>query len=163
MLLARMSGFPSPELVTVKATTGNNRILNLNYAGNNNFPGTVGHSVQLSVAQGIWLGSGTTPPTEMDYNLESRITSGLAVSGTVVTYDADQNGNPYLVYLFSLTNTSSSTITISEIGYVQQMSGSGYGSDSYILLDRTVLENPITIEPGEDAAVKYELKAILPT
>lgn len=104
---------------------------------------------------GIYLGSGDTAPTEADYTLASPITSGLSItssSGGTSTID-DQ-----LVrrYTFAVYNTSEETITIRELGACSQMA---YGSKKYYLtlLDRTVLDEPVVLAPGESAAITYKV------
>lgn len=130
------------------------------------FPYMVGTGVVLDTSYGIMIGTGTTPATEDDYMLESKITSGVTASGTSHSVNVDESGNPYLEYLFTITNTSENDLTISEIGYVQIInaatsSGTASTSGDYFLMDRTVLDNPVTIAASESAAIKYTLKTIL--
>lgn len=114
---------------------------------------------------GIWIGTGSDSPTENDYNLKSRITSGLTASTPTTTQGVDSDGNPYLTYLFTLTNTTSSDITVSEIGYVQNGGASSAIGESTsldrFLLDRTVLDSPVTVPAGGSAAIEYTLKTVL--
>ena len=115
---------------------------------------------------GIWVGSGNTPATKGDYALENRITSGLSkVGNTTVNVDED-NGNPYIRMDFILENTSGADITIKEVGYVQTLrysaSKSGAAStSSTFLIDRTVLESPVTIPAGGTGTIRYILKTVV--
>ena len=103
---------------------------------------------------GFVIGSGSTQPTEYDYKLEQMITSGF--SSAVLAFDqSDANGNPGAKFQFTITNTSNEPITISEIGtlgYCNQVS-----NGNVLLVDRTLLNTPITIQPGDFAIIVYEL------
>jgi len=116
---------------------------------------------------GIWVGSGNAEPAATDYNLGNRITSGA--SGTVSfpnNSGVDENGNPQLKMAVTITNTGSANITIAEIGFFQQVnahssaSGSS-GSSTLVMLDRAVLNTPVTIPAGESAAITYTLKTVI--
>ena len=108
---------------------------------------------------GILIGSGATPPTLDDYRLEAQITSGMTASNS---RGFDENGNPYTI--ITLTNASDKAITVREIGVV----GSGYynagsSGSKNVLLDRTILESPITIEPGGVGQITYTIRMNYPT
>lgn len=103
---------------------------------------------------GIIVGSGTTPPTIDDYKLESMITAGLSAS--VVAQGTDS-----YIRILTITNTSDHDITISEIGTL----GVGYYNQSTsfpMLVDRTVLDTPVTIPAGGIGKIEYEIKINLP-
>lgn len=115
---------------------------------------------------GVWIGSGTTPAAVTDYALENRITSG-ASGRCVVPSDTgvDENGNPQIMMVLTITNTGSSSITVSEVGFFQNVKAStspnsGGGSGTLIMLDRTLLNTPATIPAGESAAITYTLKTV---
>lgn len=104
----------------------------------------------------VYFGKGKTPATVNDYKLESIITSGLSINemsesssfaDNVVTKTAK----------YTLSNTSASEITIGEIGFIK------YINDRYYLLERTVLDEPITIPSGGAGTVNYEIKIQVPT
>lgn len=125
------------------------------------------NSVTLTNSPGFWVGTGTTPATENDYALENRITSGL--SSISITYvqaaGQDTNGNPNTEYLISVRNTSSAAINIGEIGLVQMCiygtTQSGISSNSGLfLIDRTVLDTPVTIAPGETKTIDYTITVL---
>ena len=112
---------------------------------------------------GIFIGSGSTPPTENDYKLENMITSGFTGA---VTYSHHMNeGVHSLVYDITITNTSDSPITISEVGYAVTVAcassiGSTSTSNATILYDRTVLPTPVTIAAGDFESIRYTLKTV---
>ena len=138
-------------------------------AKNGCFPASVTTNVRISstVNQGIYLGSGSRSESENDHNLQTRITTGLTAQTPSKVAGIDADGNPYIEYLFTLTNTTENSIIVREIGYVQGLYAStslgGTVSLKNILLDRTVLQTPVTVPPKDSAAVKYTLKTILPT
>lgn len=115
---------------------------------------------------GIIVGSGTTTPTVDDYSLESMITSGI--TGSIPanpTYTFDSTNNQYVVSKdITIANTGSEAITISEIGilgkvYYGASKGATVGTtNKYVLIDRTVLNEAVTIPAGESGVVRYEIR-----
>jgi hypothetical protein len=111
---------------------------------------------------GPWfvVGRGTTPATLDDYALENMIRSGLTCTvSTAVDEDNDA------VYKLTLTNTSSEDITIGEVGIHCQCYW-GNNSSAYTcwaLLERTVLDTPITIPAGGLGVIDYTIKLNPPT
>lgn len=115
---------------------------------------------------GISLGRGTKEASPRDYNLQSIITSGLNVAITATQVGSETPGDPYLRYNMTITNTSSSTITITEVCYKQRVRvangpGRNENNDLVIMLDRTVLETPITLAAGDAGVIQYKLKTLM--
>lgn len=112
---------------------------------------------------GFSIGSGTTTPTENDFFLESQITSGYTMILTGATRNVDENNNLYMEFTFTITNNSSNTLTIAEIGlttaniYCLNSSSATTGSTNNIMIDRTTFETPITIASTETAALRYRI------
>lgn len=166
MVLPSVSG--GPGLLPVKDITGNVRYFGT-IQDTSSFPYTRTNSYTATATAAGWtFGSGTTPATDDDYALESPITSGLSCSSASALRKLDANGYPYVTWAMTVTNTSNAPITISEIGYKQNMycttalEGTSYGRYVF-LIDRTVLTTPITIPAGQYAVVEYTLKTILPS
>jgi hypothetical protein len=113
---------------------------------------------------GICVGSGDTPEAATDYQLEEPISDNLQAS-VVQTVDVDASGNPFLMYDITITNSGGSAVTIREIGYRQSLYAAttegGSGSNRTCLLDRTVLETPVTIEANGIATIRYTLKTVI--
>ena len=112
----------------------------------------------IAYGVGIRVGTGTTQPQFTNYQLESRITSGLTYSCTVV-----KNNSVYTVNRVT-TNTSSNAITINEVGLVIATSSSNpssFSANSCItaLLTRTVLQTPIVIQPNETRVISITINA----
>lgn len=111
-----------------------------------------------STATGVYFGSGTTPPTKDDYTLEVPITAGLIATGlqqrALLAYDG--NGKATAEGSYILKNTSEETITVNEIGYFAN--GHSNGTSSYLILhERSVLDTPCVLEPGEAKMVTYRI------
>lgn len=102
---------------------------------------------------GIYFGSGITPPAATDYTLEVPITTGLSIVNTAsvaMTHDAKRYSYCNTI---ELTNGVSVAISVSEIGLFGQSSSGN--TRKPVLYERTVLETPIVIEPGETKVIRY--------
>ena len=131
------------------------------------FPTNIYSTVSFATASpGIQVGTGNTAPTEDDFRLASQITSGMTATSPTMTRNLDNDGNPYLEFVFVLSNSTGNDITVSEVGYVQYLysASSQGGMDSSLsayMLDRTVLSTPVTVPANDSAAIKYTLKTII--
>ena len=149
--------------------TGATVYASMPYASNSNgryFPGVgaITSYVEATSIQGIMAGTGTTPPTEDDYSLESPLLSGASKTLTPV-FSLDANGNPIVSVDITIPNTGDSPITVSEIGYIVNVrcsatSGGSSASNKRILLDRTLLSSPVTIPAGSSATITYTLTGV---
>lgn len=117
---------------------------------------------------GIKAGSGTTAPTEDDYKLESflaDIVDNIIVfrtSGNVMITRGYTNDTPYITFSITVTNTSANAVTISEIGMFgwAAVSIAGTASMTTVMLDRTLLDTPVTIPAGDTGLVTYTISGI---
>jgi hypothetical protein len=148
-------------LLAAKDVGGNVRYI----ADYDAYPAVVEDTFTLTAANaGISVGSGSTAATENDYQLGTTITSGL--TGTVTTEKSvDASGNSSVTFTVTLTNTSGSSINISEIGYKQEIAASDSfkgtsATDRVFLLDRSVFDT-ITIAAGASAVIDYTIKAVV--
>lgn len=163
-ILESSGGSDSPCTVPIKSPGGNVYYLSPKL---NRFPYAITPTVQISSPPygGIYIGSGSTPASENDYALETPIISGLSASTPAVVRSVDGDGNPYISFTFTLTNSTASDKIVREIGYFQLVNAGSYnssgGSQTSIMLDRTVLETPLTVPANGTAAVKYELKTVI--
>lgn len=113
------------------------------------------HLAKTSSNYNLYLkvGTGTTAPTENDYELQ---TVNTDVSCDVVV--VGNSANYTKTYTATFSNPTNSDITITEVGlYANIMYNSRGESYKDVLLDRTVLTTPITIPAGESKAITYEL------
>lgn len=98
---------------------------------------------------GTSFGTGTTPPTLDDYKMESVITSGFTVLSSALI-QSQEDGKYIHDRVYSLKNNTENDMTISEIGlFSRVLNGSSTSAGyKYVLMFRTVLDNPVTIPPG---------------
>ena len=98
---------------------------------------------------GVFFGTGTTPATLEDYKLENPIETGLSITNPS-KYTFNDNGEGKWTYSASyvLTNTSGAEINIHEIGIVTLPGTSSTSTYAVVLMERTVLTEPITIPAG---------------
>lgn len=95
------------------------------------------------------IGSGGGAETPESYALEEPITSGLSA---VLTFKRPTPAS--LTLIQTLTNNTSADITIREVGFiVSPLPESG----TYLLVDRTVLKEPVTIAPNETKTIQYTI------
>lgn len=112
---------------------------------------------------GVKVGSSNAVESASDYNLDSLITAGISGSVEMLSRTVDASGNSKVAILVTVTNTGATDVTISEIGYfVQMKGGTTVGSSSttsyYIMLDRTLLDTPVTIPAGSSATITYTIQ-----
>lgn len=98
------------------------------------------------------LGTGTTAPTEEDYWLETQ-DDNITCSSAV----ASETENNTKVYTYTFTNPTSNNITITETALAIKLDSNVLSENASIMLDRTVLDTPITFSAGETMAITYEL------
>ena len=105
---------------------------------------------------GTWYGKGRTPATWDDYTLADPITdsSVIGTAGTEALVNNVSTDHVEISVPHSVTNQTDNPITIGEIGCF----GQAYSGGSAILLDRTVLEEPITIPPRGTVRFEYVIK-----
>ena len=110
-------------------------------------------------ATGVSFGTGTTPATLSDYWLESVLGSTqISVSTpSAVSYSRSAIFDEYSAS-FGITNKTNAAITISEVG-LTALTNMGTSEDyCYVLVDRTVLDTPITIPAGQSKQITYTIR-----
>ena len=108
---------------------------------------------------GVSFGTGTTPATASDYVLESvlgdnKINVSTPSSISFSRYDTYEE---YTV-TFGVTNKTADAITISEMGLTAMPYSPSSGSNYYALVDRTVLDAPVTIPAGQSKQITYTIR-----
>ena len=108
-------------------------------------------------ATGVAFGTGTTPATVSDYFIESILTkTEISVSTpSAVNFSRYDTYEEYTV-TFGITNKTAEAITISEVGLTAIPYS--YSTASYALVDRTVLDTPITIPAGQSKQITYTIR-----
>ena len=109
---------------------------------------------------GAIIGTGTTPPTKEDYKLSGDVISTFAYT-SALTITPDDDGFT-ISTVYTITNTSDSPFTIGEIGLMAGTANSSGASKKY-LLERTVLDEPLTIEAGGVGQLTYNIRVNYPT
>ena len=124
------------------------------------------YSVALPLEKGnrsdpyIRIGSGTTPATLSDYSLEAPITNNFSVLENKKTIGVDDDGY-WVTYKYVISNVGDNDMVIGEIGYFGYVLYNA-SAGSFYLIDRTVLDTPITIPAGGTGTVTYTLKFKVP-
>ena len=155
-------------LLRITTVQGMTRYLSNKFTGTTAFPyGKTESMTTSATAAGISIGSGNTAATKQDYNLEHTITGGVSMSITSISLFADEHANPTLRFKITVTNTGSSEITVREIGYKQKLAAiaapnltaeeSGNANPYVCLIDRTILNTPLTLQAGDAGVIVYDL------
>lgn len=111
-----------------------------------------------SSSQGTYVqvGTGTTAPTEDDYDLET-LNTDIVCDSIISAFTS----NKTKTYTATLSNPTANDIQVTEIGLFVVASictdSSSSTSNRQILLDRTVLSTPISIPAGESKSITYEI------
>lgn len=113
----------------------------------NNFAGS-----QTSYANrpDVVIGAGDTPPQLSDYNLESPLSLTVTMRSWTVSSDTQRLLSSVTVY----RNDTDSPVTVKEVGF-QMFFGSSYPQ---VLIARSILDTPVTINPGESYAFTYSIE-----
>lgn len=107
-----------------------------------------------STYQHVEFGNGTTPATVNDYKLESEITTGISVASQ--DFPTTEQTDKYILWTATFGVKASVETTISEIGLFSHVYTS---SGSFLtLVDRTVLDEPITIPAGQSKQITYTIR-----
>lgn len=100
---------------------------------------------------GLVIGDGDTPPTLNDYNLSGNIITDF--TATTAISHSYENGKLTIIATYNITNTGVSAFTIREYGTRIRRKTSGNGA----MLIRSLLETPITINPGESGVMSVKI------
>lgn len=115
----------------------------------------------LSDYSGPVIGTGTTAPTVDDYFLSGDVITTFTSSVNITTEDTEDGS--IITALYTITNTGDSAFTVGEIGLLGTAK-SGQNDPKYrVLFERTVLDSPVTIEPGGVGQVTYTIRMNYPT
>ena len=117
-------------------------------------------TVRTEYNYGIVFGNGTSPPTKADYKLSGELITTISQVTASHSGKSLSDGVEYISTIV-LSNTGTDDITITEVGWVGSFYQGGTSSKK-ILLDRTLLDEPVTIAPGSQGTVVYHRKVALP-
>lgn len=110
---------------------------------------------------GVALGTGNTPATVNDYKLSGTMITTFTYTGSSTSKETDKGYECTGTY--TITNTGTEAFTISEVGLQTTLHTSSNGGAGQMLIDRTVLENPLTIEAGGIGVLNYTIRMNYPT
>lgn len=113
-------------------------------------------------SDGVKFGTGTTPVTFEDYCLSGDMINNLAFS--TVTQHASDNNGVHITAVYTITNNNPTDVTIGEVGMMYRHVTSQTGIvGNYMLIERTVLDTPVTIPAGGIGQVVYTITFNYPT
>lgn len=106
---------------------------------------------------GVFFGTDATPATASDYDLGSIIPSSnmSVIVPTEVSFNVTNEYQEYTA-TYGVHNKTEEAISITEIGLF-----TGFGSDGSLyrcLVDRTVLDAPVTIPAGQSKQITYTIR-----
>ena len=110
---------------------------------------------------GVIFGTGNTSPTIDDTTLSGSLVSNFSYSSSVSTA-RDETGIT-LTALYTVTNNNAEAITISEVAIIANLKNNDTLAMYKALLDRTVLDTPVTIPAGGIGQVVYTITFNYPT
>lgn len=111
---------------------------------------------------GVIFGTGTTAPTVDDYCLSGSLITTITATASV-SIEHDENGFTATA-TYMLTNTGDNDITIGEVGIIASLfSNTSTDSRYKTLLERSVLDTPVTIRSGGIGQVTYTIRMNYPT
>jgi hypothetical protein len=128
--------------------------------GNMSMPTILSTLTQSS--NGFAFGDGTTPPTEDDYKLSGNIISTLSLY-TFSIYASEDGDTAYRAFNMTLNNTGDEPVTISEIAWFAPMRRASGSNNALCMYDRTLLPEPITIQPGAAENIVYKIGITIPS
>ena len=99
----------------------------------------------------IRCGTGTSEPTENDYRLS--FVSGISYDSVITSIGGNVSKK---IYTATVSNNTDADIVVTEIGFFTNFFYTSVNNDNF-LLDRILLDTPITIPAGESKAITYEL------
>lgn len=110
---------------------------------------------------GVYFGAGATPAAKTDYTLEQMYPKETFSVSCLASGIMEQTPGQYTYAVdYVLRNNSNETITINEVGLALPCPTSNSTSSVYYqvcLMERTVLDEPVTIPVGESRLITYKL------
>ena len=109
---------------------------------------------------GVVIGTGTQEPTLDDYELAGDVISSYTYSVSITKEFSDNIAT--VTALYTITNTGTKAFTIGEIGLQCDLGEDGTANNK-ALLERTILDSPLTVEPGGVGQLTYTIRFPYPT
>lgn len=120
-----------------------------------------GTAAKSSSTVHVGFGSGTTTPSESDYALETPITKITRVTSSASPV---LNANGTITIAYSIQISATADVTINEIGLFLPVSYYGAASSAssanyqyYALVNRMVLDEPVSIASDDSATITFSI------
>lgn len=110
---------------------------------------------------GVMFGDGDTPATKDDIKLAGSLITTIS-SSVSITSSNDDTGST-CTGVFTVTNTGSAEITIREVVMYGRCPRNTTGGAYPCVIERTVLDTPVTIPAGGIGQVTYTIRMNYPT
>lgn len=103
----------------------------------------------------IYFGRDNTPETGESYGLKNEMSPTLISTSLTKSVVDNDDGSHSSVVTATITNVSSASVTIGEIGLLESVTYSN--NTTQVVFDRTPLGTPLTIQPGEVGRIVYTI------
>ena len=103
----------------------------------------------------ILFGTGRNPPTFDDFKLSGEEITTIKIQNTTFSYSKYSDGVKCIRSMF-IQNIGSETITIGEVGWTTGILRTSNNLNT-VLLDRTILDEPLTLLAGESGQINYSI------
>jgi hypothetical protein len=117
--------------------------------------------LQTYMRNGVVLGTGATPANLNDYKLAGDAITTFTYTASVSTQETDKGYE--CTALYTITNSGTAAFTIAEIGLFGDCYTNDSSSNGCFMIDRTVLDIPVTIPAGGIGQVTYTIRMNYPT
>lgn len=127
------------------------------------FYGMKSNLATARTAGAVVIGTGTTQPTFDDYDLSGSIIKTFTSTVTSTSKTVEEAGIT-ISTTWTITNTSDAAFTIGEVAYFGgYKSAKNYTTVTAMCIERTALEEPVTIEAGGVGQLTYTIRLKYPT
>ena len=116
-----------------------------------------------SYQQGVLFGDGNAAVTINDHCLSGNVIPLLSTNVVISKTNEVSDSALIVKARYTITNVDSTDITIREVGLMEGYRYYNGGSDAAILVERTVLDTPVTIPAGGIGQVEYTITYNYPT
>lgn len=123
------------------------------------FIGTVRTNI-TTTSIGVAFGDGAEPVTPDDWKLSGNLVTGIVASATIQRTNCAEYAE--ITAIYTITNGNAADVTISEVGTYGRVP-SGTKDYTNALVERTVLDSPVTIPAGGVGQVTYTIRMNYPT
>lgn len=129
-----------------------------------NFPKIMSFVNSTNGLGSVFFGDGDTTPTPNDYNLAGYMFTATDIDVTASVKTVVDDDGVATTGTYTITNKTDAEITIREVCVrARCMYAASSSSYTHFMLDRTVLDSPVTIPAGGVGQVTYTIRMNYPT